>query len=177
MTACPVCAAKVRQARAEKIDRALGRHLGAGGGAVFVTLTMPHDAGMPLEKVWNTISGAWAALVAGRHRKALRERFGVVGSMRAVEVTHGRAGWHPHLHVRLLVRGPRDLDDLQALHRFLRERWGGAWSQPGSASRRCAAACACSRSPRPTAWAATSPRPARTRGPAALTAWSWPGRT
>src|SRR6185437_11787061 len=50
VTACPVCAAKVRQARAEEIDRALGRHLCAGGGAVFVTLTMPHDAGMPLER-------------------------------------------------------------------------------------------------------------------------------
>jgi replication protein len=124
VSACPCCAAKVRQARAEEIDRALGRHLAAGGGAVFVTLTAPHDAGMPLEKVWNTISGAWAALVAGRHRKALRERFGVIGYVRAVEVTHGRAGWHPHLHVLLLVEDPLDLDDLRELHRFLRERWG-----------------------------------------------------
>jgi hypothetical protein len=125
VTACPVCAAKVRQARAEEIDRALGRHLAAGGGgAVFVTLTMPHDAGMPLERVWNTISGAWAALVAGRHRKALREQFGVVGYVRAVEVTHGRAGWHPHLHVLLLTEAPLDLDELRVLHRFLRERWG-----------------------------------------------------
>jgi replication protein len=124
VTACPVCAAKVRQARADEIDRALGRHLAAGGGAVFVTLTAPHDAGMPLQKVWDTISEAWAALVAGRHRKALREQFGVIGYVRAVEVTHGPAGWHPHLHVLLLVEDDRDLDDLRELHRFLRERWG-----------------------------------------------------
>ncbi len=91
VTACPVCAAKVRQAsRAEEIDRALGRHLAAGGGAVFVTLTMPHDAGMALERVWDAVSGAWAAIVAGRHRMRLREEFGLIGYVRAVEVTHGR---------------------------------------------------------------------------------------
>jgi hypothetical protein len=124
VSACPVCAAKIRQARAEEIDRALSRHLAGGGGAAFVTLTMPHDAGMPLEKVWNAVSAAWAALVAGRHRKALREKFGVIGYVRAVEVTHGRAGWHPHLHVLLFTEAPLGLEELQALHRFLRERWG-----------------------------------------------------
>jgi hypothetical protein len=123
VSACPVCAAKVRQARAEEIDRALGRHLASGGGGVFGTLTMPHDAGMPLERAWDAVSGAWAAIVAGRHRKALREMFGVVGYVRAVEVTHGRAGWHPHLHVLLLTKAPLDLDELRELHGFLRERW------------------------------------------------------
>ena len=39
VTACPVCAANVRQTRAEEIDAALGRHLAGGGGAVFLTLT------------------------------------------------------------------------------------------------------------------------------------------
>jgi hypothetical protein len=62
--------------------------------------------------------------VAGRHRKGLREQFVVAGYIRSVEVTHGKAGWHPHLHVLLLTEAPLDLDQLQALHRFLRERWG-----------------------------------------------------
>jgi hypothetical protein len=110
---------------------------------------------MPLEKVWHTISGAWAAIVAGRHRKTLRERFGVSGYVRAVEVTHGKAGWHPHLHVLLLTEAPLDLDELRELHRFLRERWAGAWWPRGSGSPGYTAVCACSRSTPPTAWAVT----------------------
>jgi hypothetical protein len=91
--ACPVCAAKVRQALAQEFDRALSQHLAASGGAVFVTLTMPHDAGTPLERVWDEFSEAWAAIVAGRHRKRLRDDFGVIGYVRAVEVTRQeRAG-------------------------------------------------------------------------------------
>ncbi|MGD9696501.1 MAG: protein rep [Thermoleophilia bacterium] len=123
VTACPVCAAKIRQRRAEEIDTALGRHLAGGGGAVFLTLTLPHDAGMALEAVWGAVAGAWRALVAGRHRQVLRDRFGLVGYVRATEVTHGRAGWHPHLHVLLLTARPLDLDELRLLHVFVRTRW------------------------------------------------------
>jgi hypothetical protein len=70
------------------------------------------------------VSRAWASLVAGRHRRELCRRFGLVGYVRAVEVTHGRRGWHPHLHVLLLTQAPLDLDELRDLHRFLRDRWG-----------------------------------------------------
>ena len=107
-----------------RLTGGIARHLAADGGAVFVTLTMPHDAGMPLERVWDAVSAAWAALVAGRHRKRLREEFGPIGYVRAVEVTLGQAVRHPHLHVLLLTEAPLDLDDLRELHRFLRERWG-----------------------------------------------------
>ena len=123
VTACPVCAAKIRQARAEEIDEGLARHLSDGGGAVFLTLTMPHDAGMGLEAVWGAVSGSWASLVSGRHRATLRDRFGLVGYVRSTEVTHGRAGWHPHLHVLLFTDRHLGLDDLAALHLFVRERW------------------------------------------------------
>ena len=45
---------------------------------------------------------AAAAKKMREHRdyKHLRELFDVVGSIRALEVTHGNAnGWHPHLQV------------------------------------------------------------------------------
>src|SRR5690242_12662166 len=79
---------------------------------------------MAPERVWDAVSGAWAAIVAGRHRMRLREEFGLIGYVRAVEVTHGTAGWHPHLHVLPLTEAPLDLDELRELHVFLRERWG-----------------------------------------------------
>ena len=38
-------------------------------------------------------------------------------------MTHGRHGWHPHLHVLLLVEQPATIPELQSIWRFLRERW------------------------------------------------------
>jgi hypothetical protein len=123
VTACPVCAAKICQRRAEEIDAALGAHLAGGGGAVFLTLTIPHDQAMPLEDLWRAVGGSWANIVSGRHRAALRDRFGVVGFIRSTEVTHGRAGWHPHLHILLMTDRVLTLDELRELHLFVRERW------------------------------------------------------
>lgn len=123
VTACPVCAAKIRQRRAEEIDEGLGRHLAGGGGAAFLTLTLPHDQGMALDALWSAVAGSWRQIVSGRHRAALRDAFGLVGYIRATEVTHGRADWHPHLHVLLLTERPLDLDELRDLHLFIRTRW------------------------------------------------------
>jgi hypothetical protein len=117
----PVCAAKVRQARAEEIDAGLRRHLARGGGA-FATFTIPHDAGMAFADLWSAMAETWSVLLSGRHRQGLR-KLGVIGTIRAVDVTHGRNGWHPHLHVLLPLEARPEIEDLQAIHRFLRERW------------------------------------------------------
>ena len=36
----------------------------------------------------------------------MRQVVGADGSIRALEVTHGQAGWHPHVHVLLLTSAP-----------------------------------------------------------------------
>jgi hypothetical protein len=77
---CPVCSAKIRQARSEEIDRALRLWLDAGGGAVLLTLTVPHDRGMALSALWDAVSLSWSGIITGRHRKALRLEHGVVGA-------------------------------------------------------------------------------------------------
>jgi hypothetical protein len=122
IASCPVCSAKIRQGRAEEIDQALTLHLEAGGGAVLLTLTVPHDRGTRLSDLWDAVSRSWAGIITGDHRKALREQHGVIGFVRAVEVTHG-AGWHPHLHVLLFTEAALDLDELRALHYFIAHRW------------------------------------------------------
>jgi hypothetical protein len=63
-------------------------------------------------------------------RAGLAERFGVLGWARAIEVLHGRNGWHPHVHVPLIFHGPVSEDWMRQLgeaifdrfHRALRRR-------------------------------------------------------
>jgi hypothetical protein len=60
--------------------------------------------------------------------KVFQERYGVVGSIRALENTYGVNGHHPHQHVLFFVAGGIDLD---AFGRELRDRWGASVAKVG----------------------------------------------
>ncbi|KFB70929.1 MAG: Replication protein [Candidatus Accumulibacter phosphatis] len=108
MWACPVCAAKIAERRRVELLGAMTMHK-AGGGTVFMlTLTAPHQR---VDKLADLLP---------KHAKALRSfwsrwsvkrvllEMGVLGQIRAAEVTHGRRsdqnnGWHPHHHVLLFA--------------------------------------------------------------------------
>lgn len=95
---CPVCAAKITERKRRELVGALQAHRATGGGVMLLTLTVPHSReDEPFELVGKLLDSfrkfgqgrsAWSALVPG-----------YVGSVRALEVTHGANGWHPHLHV------------------------------------------------------------------------------
>jgi hypothetical protein len=85
----------------------------------------------------------------------LRDRFGLVGYVRATEVTHGRSGWHPHLHVLLMTDRVLTLDELRELHQFVRERWIRRVVALGSGLPTSIGASAFCPSTRATGWAAT----------------------
>lgn len=116
--ACPVCQATIRAVRAADASEAVVRHVKAGGTAYLVTLTARHYQRHKLAPLLDAIGKAFTALVSGaqwagdaaRGREGERARMGVVGIIRSVEVTYGRHGWHPHLHLVVLmgaVQAPR----------------------------------------------------------------------
>jgi hypothetical protein len=110
--ACPVCAAKIRAERAVDISKAVAKHVRAGGTAYLVTLTARHHRRHRLADLMAAITEAFEALVSGsqwagdrkRGKVGERDRLGVVGIIRSTEVTYGtRNGWHPHLHLVVLM--------------------------------------------------------------------------
>lgn len=126
---CPCCSASLRSARAEEIQDAAARHVRNGGGALFVTLTVPHGRSDSLRDLLRDVTKGWGHIMNSKGtRKDLggrdwRERLGVVGYIRAVEVTHGRSGWHPHLHLLVLTNGDVGADTRRAFTAWLRHRW------------------------------------------------------
>lgn len=120
---CPVCAAKVAARRAEEVSGALSRHLDAGGGAEFQTLTLPHNAGDDLEPMRRLVGNGMRAVKSGRPWQKLAARLGIVGSIRATEATHGANGWHPHAHVLLLTARPLTPEEREELRAFTFARW------------------------------------------------------
>ncbi|MEM9977327.1 MAG: hypothetical protein AAF808_06815 [Cyanobacteria bacterium P01_D01_bin.2] len=73
--------------------------IGNGAVAGMGTFTMPHHQFQTCEELRKAISGAWKKVRQERAYRALCERYEIEGDIRALEVTHGKNGWHPHLHV------------------------------------------------------------------------------
>ena len=102
---CPICAGKVAEGRAEELQRGIDYALGTGHGCMMVTLTFSHGRGDVLADTLSGFSNALRALKSGRAYQALMREFGIVGEVRALEVTHGNAnGWHPHTHAITFAR-------------------------------------------------------------------------
>lgn len=125
---CPVCAPRIRAARAVELDRACAWWLRerAAGTVLLVTLTMPHDYGDELAGLFDAQRAAWRALLAGKAGQKMRTRYGIAHWVRAVDVTVGAAGWHPHIHALFFCDRVLEPDEVAGLTANMLGRWAGA---------------------------------------------------
>lgn len=121
--ACPVCAAVIRRGRSEEVQEAVTRWETEGGWLLFVTLTLRHKRGDPLDLTLNASLEAFRRLTAGRRWQAARVEYGIVGQIRASEITYGQNGWHPHVHALFFVEKLLDDAEVARFEGWLYERW------------------------------------------------------
>lgn len=121
--ACPVCSAQVRNHRAEEISEATARWDRAGNSVYMATFTAPHDLGDRLKPLLSTIADGFRSVIAGRTWTKMKKALGIVGTIRSMEVTHGKSGWHPHLHVLIYVEGDMGAAGLASLVGYLQSKW------------------------------------------------------
>jgi len=128
---CPNCAERLSFERGKECQDVLSAHLKSGGGAYLVTLTLPHDQGDHLDPLRRAVSNGWRKVCSGAPWKRAKDRYGIIGSVRALECTVGANGWHPHLHVILLTA--RWLSDgrTDELRRVVACRWNAQMQQAG----------------------------------------------
>lgn len=97
---CPVCSGIIRHKRAEEINEAIKRHLSAGGGLLLVTETVQHNAGHKLDSLIHILKDSHRSMNSSRAYKAIRDQYGIMGYVSALEITRSDAnGWHPHQHI------------------------------------------------------------------------------
>lgn len=128
---CPVCNAKIMARRSLEIGSAVALAQLAGYRVGFVTLTMRHHSGQSLALLWACLSYAWGAVTGGMPWQKAKRRFGVVGYLRAVEVTHGRNGWHVHIHALVFLDDSLLEPDISKLHGVMFTRWRAALLRKG----------------------------------------------
>ena len=117
---CPVCASKISERRRQEVAHAMKQAEHEGLRVRLVTLTVPHGLGDDVAKIADMMSKAWTRLWQGKAGVQLRDALGSFGHIRALEVTYGQNGFHPHFHA-LVFYHPQQTTD-KAWER-LPERW------------------------------------------------------
>lgn len=113
--------------------------MAAGGGLTFITITFPHVMSDSLEQSLKTVNKGWRSLIsgdgyAGKKTKTgdkvggAKQRWGIIGNIRAIEITDGLVhGWHPHIHVLCFHDSPLSPED-GSLQEF-RAWWSNRWAR------------------------------------------------
>src|SRR3954447_11618673 len=121
--ACPCCSAKIAARRAEELSTVMRTVLTAGGSASLITLTMRHHPGHKLKDLWQALSSAWRGVISGKQWMADQELGGLLGWVRVVEATHGRNGWHLHVHALVCWKQSVSLGLAQEIGHRMWQRW------------------------------------------------------
>jgi hypothetical protein len=69
------------------------------------------------------VSKAWQHVASGEPWQKLKRDIGFAGSIRALEVTTGPNGWHPHLHLLIFTKKPLSESLDLAFRDFVFSRW------------------------------------------------------
>lgn len=102
--ACPVCAAKIAERRRVELECGIAAAKMMGLSVVLSTFTVPHGLGDDVNAILDSMMDAWRYMMQSKGYKGIRRVFGIVGTVRALEVTHGQNGFHPHFHVLMFCR-------------------------------------------------------------------------
>lgn len=121
--ACPVCSAVIRKGREADINEGVRRHLKAGGGVLMATFTVSHGAVDALAELLALLRDAFATMANRKAFRDLMAEYGVIGRVRALEVTYGANGWHPHFHVLMLTDGKLGAEEVAAFRDALFALW------------------------------------------------------
>jgi hypothetical protein len=120
---CPVCSATIKGERAAEVTALYAWHKKQNQGDVLMlSLTVRHALGDDLKQVRKGVANAWRYMQAGKHWQAIKKQEKLVGYVRALEVTHGAHGWHPHLHILLMLPSTTAAKRVK-----LRERLSARW--------------------------------------------------
>lgn len=111
---CPLCAAKISERRRAELVSAVAVAKSMGWQVLLMTFTVPHGLGDDINAMLDQMLNAWRKMTTSRAGKALKKMLGVEGTIRALEVTDGDNGFHPHFHVLVFAQPTFTVNSFQA---------------------------------------------------------------
>lgn len=131
---CPVCAAKISERRRSELKIAFDSHLQQGGYCTMVTLTFSHSARDKLDDLLLALGKSTQMFSRGKRFDNFRKEIGLIGRIRAFEITYGANGWHPHIHMLLMHSKEIEGYERDDVRDKLYDMWEGACAKNGLAT-------------------------------------------
>lgn len=132
---CPICASVVTEARRSELDKIITEANRLGLLVALQGYTVNHYRHDPLRKTTAEFLAAARAVKVGRLYEALRRKYGIVGTIRSLEVTYGRNGFHPHTHELVFLANTADLEgfasEMRSRWQYVSTRFGFNVGEPG----------------------------------------------
>lgn len=135
---CPICAVRITERRKRALAEILGAHtnltfLEADGTLIvrkiptynlaMATFTLAHRENEHASTVIKRVQAAYKKMWSGRWAVAFKKDWLVIGTLRAIEITRGGHGWHPHIHLLLISETVIGELSRIAIEITLRQRW------------------------------------------------------
>jgi hypothetical protein len=120
---CAVCAAKIAEERRREIAHVVNAAQAAGCAVFMLTFTQGHKGFHEPKALRQAVTGRWRRMLAGKGWQEIRANCRILGFCRALEVTHGQNGWHPHLHILVFFEAHTSAQDVGRALCWLTSRW------------------------------------------------------
>lgn len=117
---CANCSWIISERRRRDLAAALDA---AGCFLLLVTYTVQHHSFMLLPEMLSALLDSFRAARRGEPFRRIQKRYGWLHDIRALEVTFGLNGWHPHIHQIILMLAELSADELEAFADWMRTRW------------------------------------------------------
>lgn len=95
---CPICSLNLSKRRRAQMANIIKDERSTGRGAALLSYTLAHTKSDSLKSLLGCLRAAHKALHSGAGWQSIAKPAGWVGSIRAIEITYGANGWHPHIH-------------------------------------------------------------------------------
>ncbi|WP_221414866.1 protein rep, partial [Paenibacillus sp. EKM101P] len=128
---CPVCASKISERRRTELKTAFKAHLDGGGYCTMLTLTFSHSSRDKLDDLLIALGKSINKFRSGKRYNNIRKEIGLIGSIRAFEITYGVNGWHPHIHLLLMHDNEIESWEWADMEDKLYSLWSGACAVNG----------------------------------------------
>jgi hypothetical protein len=125
---CPKCASRIAEHRRQEIRALADKHCRKGGSIYMAAFTIPHHAWQRVADLKKAVASSWSKVIAGSGWKKAIATAACIGGVRALEITVGRNGWHPHLHCVFFLEKDADAAEFGI---FLFERWARIVARSG----------------------------------------------
>jgi hypothetical protein len=126
---CPCCTYKRSEESRGHLNAALAEGRRRGLKPVMLTLTTRHHRKMKLPDLWAALHQAEKKMKTQWAWRGLMEKAGG-GFAKAVEITYGHHGWHPHFHLIFLLSFDTEAEAIAAVE-ALRQVWLDALTDAG----------------------------------------------